>query len=64
MRFLAMYVAPLYVLFALTLRDLLGRPRQLLPLLVLGAVAGAACAVAHVVRHTWFDLRSWIQILG
>jgi 4-amino-4-deoxy-L-arabinose transferase-like glycosyltransferase len=64
MRYLGLYVAPLYALFALTLRDLLANATRFVPLFAAGAVSAAACAVAHVIRHTWFDVRSWFQILG
>ena len=64
MRYLGLYVAPLYVLLALTLRDLLANTKRAVPLLAVGALAAVACAVAHVIHHTWFDVRSWFQILG
>jgi len=64
LRYVTMIATPLYVLFALTLRDLLNDRRWALPLLLIGASSAVAIALVHVVQHTWFDLRSWIQMLA
>jgi 4-amino-4-deoxy-L-arabinose transferase-like glycosyltransferase len=63
MRYLTMAVTPLYVLAALTVRDLLDRKGWALVFLVFATATGAGCALVHVVRHTWFDLHNLAQIL-